>query len=61
MIMKFHELTIGAKFTIDNIEYIRIADERISCCKVLNAQKTENNEKVQIVPITDVNVVNNNS
>lgn len=59
--MKFHELKIGDKFTIDNVEYTRITDERISCCKVLNAQKTENNEKVQIVPVTEVNPINNNS
>lgn len=58
---KFHELKVGDKFTLNNISYIRIADERISCCKVFNAQKVENNEKVQIVPITEVNISEENS
>ena len=57
--MKFHELNVGDKFMLDNIEYIRITDERINCCKVLNAMKTSSNEKVQIVPITEVGPVQN--
>jgi hypothetical protein len=58
--MKFHELKVGDKFTIDNITYVRITDERISCCKVLNAQKLDNNEKVQIVPISEVVLIEEN-
>jgi hypothetical protein len=56
--MKFHELAVGDQFTIDNVSYIRITDERISCCKVFNAKKIDTNEKVQIVPITEVNLIN---
>lgn len=52
--MKFHELGVGDNFTIDGVSYIRITDERISCCKVFNAQKIDTNEKVQIIPITEV-------
>jgi hypothetical protein len=57
--MKFHELKVGDKFILDNIEHERITDERISCCKVLNAIRKDNQEKVQIVPITEVNLVTN--
>lgn len=58
--MKFHELKVGDQFTIDNISYLRITDERISCCKVFNATKLDTNEKVQIIPITEVTLVENN-
>lgn len=54
---KFHELKIGDKFTVDNTEYERITDERVSCCKVLNALNKSTNEKVMIVPITEVNLI----
>ena len=52
--MQFHELVVGDKFIIENVEYTRINDERISCCKVLNAVRNDNQEKTQIVPITEV-------
>jgi hypothetical protein len=55
--MKFHELQVNDKFTYDNVEYIRIPDERISCCKVLNAKVVATNEKAFIVPANDVTKV----
>lgn len=55
--MKFHELAVGDTFTTDGVSYVRITDERISCCKVFNAKKIDTNEKVQIIPITEVNLV----
>lgn len=57
--MKFHELKVGDKFLIDHIEHERINDERISCCKVLNALNKSTNEKVMIIPITEVSIVEN--
>lgn len=57
--MKFHELKVGDRFMIDNIEYERINDERISCCKVLNALNKTTNEKLMIVPVTEVGPVEN--
>jgi hypothetical protein len=57
--MKFHELKVGDKFVLDNIEHERITDERVSCCKVLNAINKSTNEKIMVVPITEVNVVEN--
>lgn len=59
--MKFHELAVGTNFSIDNEQYTRIVDERISCCKVYNAIKLSTNEKVQIIPITEVTTEHNNS
>ncbi len=57
--MKFHELKVGDKFLLDNTEYERINDERISCCKVLNALNKTTNEKVMIVPVTEVGLIEN--
>jgi hypothetical protein len=56
--MRFVDLQIDTKFKLDNQEYIKIPEERISCCKVLNAKIISTNEKVQIVPITEVEVIN---
>lgn len=61
VIKKFMDLTTGTKFTRpeDNqIIYVKIDEERISCCKVLNAVNASNsNEKIQILPLTEVNIV----
>jgi hypothetical protein len=50
MIKKFMDLPTGAKFSKqeDNQTiYVKINEERISCCKVLNAVNSNNNEKIQ--------------
>lgn len=54
---KFVDLAVGDKFTLNGIEYTRITDERISCCHVNNAaQINDPNTKIQVVPITEVEV-----
>lgn len=54
---KFMDLSVGTKFKTNNIEYIKIPDERISCCTVHNAAKAdEQNTKVQILPLTEVEI-----
>lgn len=55
------DLKLGDKFVYENQEYTRIPDERISCCKVLNAQSVATGEKIQIVPITEVTLVQSNN
>lgn len=55
--IKLFELKTGDRFTYNGLEYTRIADERISCCKVLNAQAVVTGEKVQIAPITEVDQI----
>ena len=51
--MKFSELSIGQKFKINEVEYTRIADIKVTCCKRLNAIKNSDQTKVMIKP-TDV-------
>ncbi len=52
----FKDLNIGEKFIYNNETYIKAEDERVSCCKVLNALKESNNEKVMITPLQEVQV-----
>lgn len=52
--VKLVDLKTGDRFTYNGQEYTRIADERISCCKVFNAQAVTTGEKIQIAPITEV-------
>ena len=61
--VKFMDLTVGLKFKASLnggpiTEYIKIPDERISCCSVLNAQSTgTNSQKVQFLPLAEVEQV----
>jgi hypothetical protein len=53
---QFKDLQVGNKFTKDSIEFVRIDDERVSCCKVFNSRNTSTNEKVMILPLDEVEV-----
>lgn len=53
---KFMDLSVGTKFTINDIEFERIPDERISCCKILNCKNIKTQEKIQIMPLTIINI-----
>lgn len=61
--VKFMDLTIGQKFktSINGgpiSEYIKIPEERMSCCSVLNAVLvTDSKQKVQVTPLTEVELV----
>ena len=49
------DLQIGNIFTYEGIVYTKIPDERISCCRVNNAQQNnDSNTKMQIAPIAEV-------
>lgn len=52
----FKDLNVGEKFSYNNEIYTKVEDERVSCCKVLNAVKETNNEKVMITPLQEVQV-----
>lgn len=56
-IKKFMDLKVGDKFKLNNIEYNKIPDERVSCCHVNNASTvTDPNKKIQVVPLTEVEI-----
>lgn len=55
--INFHEVAVGSEFLLNGIKYVRIPDERINCCQVMNAADINNrNTKIQVVPITQVEV-----
>lgn len=51
---QFKDLELNETFTYNGVSFVRIADERISCCKVLNSQNTETKEKVMILPLENI-------
>lgn len=53
----FSTLSVGDNFVFDGKEYVRIKDEKISCCKSLNAALKDNPaQKTQIVPSKTVQI-----
>lgn len=55
---QFSELAVGEKFTIGAMEYVKIEDVRVSCCRSINAQLvSDSNQKTFFQPSTVV-VVN---
>lgn len=56
-IKRFVDIGVGEKFVLNGVEYTKIPEERISCCKALNAETvTEPKSKIQVIPITEVEV-----
>lgn len=51
--IEFKDLNVNDIFVLNNTEYQKIADQRVSCCKVLNAALKDNPaQKIQIKPLT---------
>lgn len=56
-IINFHEVVVGNEFMMNGKKYVRIPDERISCCQVMNAAEADNRSvKIQVIPITQVEI-----
>ena len=54
---KFQDIQVGTAFVYNGIEYHKIPDERVSCCKINNAcMVTDKSKKTHIIPITEVEV-----
>jgi len=54
---RFVDIEVGSRFSLNGVEYTKIPEERISCCKALNAQTTtEPHTKIQVIPITEVEI-----
>ena len=55
--VQFKDIKVGDIFTHGDTEYKRIPDQRVSCCKVFNAENTANPaQKIQIQPLMMVKV-----
>ena len=56
-IINFHEVAVGNEFMLNGKKYVRIPDERISCCQVMNAAEVDNRAvKIQVIPVTQVEI-----
>jgi len=57
--MKFFELSVGDKFLHNQVEHVKVKEERVSCCKVgCNAKLTSDpNSKIVIKPLEEVTKV----
>lgn len=51
---QFKDLELNEQFNHNGIAFVRVPDERISCCKVLNAENTSTKEKIMILPLEEV-------
>jgi len=53
----FSEVALGQRFVYQNMEYIKIEQKRISCCKFTNCHAVGNtNQKIGIKPAETVEV-----
>ena len=50
------DIEVNSVFVLDDLEYTKIGEERLSCCKVLNAIRNDTKEKVMILPLQRVKV-----
>lgn len=57
MKIKFNEVTEGAIFTKEGIEFKKIPLVKISCCRSINAEQTANaSERIFVSPNDEVEV-----
>lgn len=58
---QFREISVGTQFELGGLKYQKINEERISCCKALNAvqlvdNKIDNTKKIQVLPLDQVTI-----
>jgi hypothetical protein len=54
----FETLQVGDRFTLNNKEYVKTQDIRISCCKTVNAKASDNSSHAIYVQPTSMVTVN---
>lgn len=53
----FRDLGLGDKFTVNNVEYVKVAEVKVSCCRAINAQASNDvNQRTFFAPGTTVEV-----
>jgi len=53
----FQEVVVGQRFFLDNKEYVKTQDVRISCCKTINATATnDSNDRIYVQPTSMVSI-----
>jgi hypothetical protein len=51
---QFKDLEINEQFNHNGVAFVRVPDEKISCCKTLNAENISTKEKIMILPLEEV-------
>lgn len=54
----FNELIVGTKFTINNVEYVKTEEIRVSCCRSVNCQMVSDAAQKTFLPPEAVVTVN---
>lgn len=55
--IQFKDLALDAKFTMNGIQYKKIPEIKISCCRSINASAIDNaDNKIQVKPLTEVEI-----
>lgn len=55
----FHEISVGQKFSVDGVQYEKVQEERISCCKIKrNAIKLDDNTGAVIGARQSIDLIN---
>jgi hypothetical protein len=53
----FKTLSVGQVFTYNGKQYTRVTDQKVSCCKTLNAAEVDNPDtKIMIKPLVSVEI-----
>lgn len=58
MEQKFEDVALGTKFTVNNVEYIKTEEVRVSCCRSINCQVAADTNQKAFFPGSTVVVVN---
>ncbi len=55
--IKFMEVSEGQSFVLADLQYLKIAEQRISCCSAINATLSNDAAtKIQVLPLQEVQV-----
>jgi hypothetical protein len=55
--VQFKDVAENTQFVMDSVEYKKIAEKKVSCCRSINAvSSTDEKKKIQVTPLTEVQV-----
>lgn len=53
----FSNLPVGSRFFLNGVEYVKIDQVKVSCCKSINAHQSNNaGQRIFLAPTTQVNI-----
>lgn len=58
MPVQFKDIEVGVKFTRNGDTFVKIPEEPVNCCTKLNAKRVDTDDKIMVLPLDEVEVVN---